>query len=600
MGIALMVPISSYKQYLPPFLWSPESDPEQFLLQYLCIFEAILTGRDDMAAPLRTLQNGQYREYPPYEKIIDQLPDLFNPWRVPVRFLPFLAGSLGLTLDPNWDEYRQRRMIEGASALFQQRWLKRGLYAFLDLYSALQVRPRIAIDDGEAILRGRLLPDGSLPLWPVAFARSGDGPTHVGAALNHPTAAVMAGSGSTRNYIVADAGPQDLDQRRGALWAVALTGELHWTPTPGSSGTLTLAPLNAGEPAPLLQAPIAIAVESDGVYLVLDVAAGQPNTAVIYRYRASATPVRETAITANVLQAAFPVDMVRDPASGRLLVLDQGDIPHGGTTSPRILSVAVPATGPNPVTVFPLGAAAVSPTALVLGTSSGTLLIADAGQPAIQPDQPVPYPPALQAQLAGDILSMSLTTGATATSLLKSATAGETNLVNPVALSLLSDGSLLILDDGLKNSRLVQIEHNKVIPHTGVLVRPAQVLRINPTSPGAAVEVLLRAPLVQPSRILVDGADIVVLEKGSYLTPITGAKQDWRCQAHSFGVTVDFSRPDFGSSSFDDVLNAQREVFKGLADVLDSEKPAHSSWSFQFQFDPGQSAAHAIEAASPE
>src|SRR5207302_571839 len=119
---------------------------------------------------------------------------------------------------------------------------------------------------------------------------------------------------------------------------------------------------------------------------VLGAAAGQPNTAAIYRYRAGTTPVRETVIAPNVLQAAFPVDMVRDPASGRLLVLDQGDIPHGGTTSaPRVLSVAVPATGASPVTVFPLGAAAIYPTALVLGTTSGTLLIADAGQQAIPP-----------------------------------------------------------------------------------------------------------------------------------------------------------------------------------------------------------------------
>jgi phage tail-like protein len=596
-----MAAISSYKQYLPPFLWSPESDPQQFLLQFLCIFEAILTGRDDVAAPLRTVRNGQFREYPPYEKIIDQLPDLFDPWRVPVRFLPFLAGSLGLTLDPDWDEYRQRQVIEGASALFQQRWLKRGLYAFLDLFAALQVRPRLAIDDGEAILRGSLQSDGSLPLHPVAFARPGDGPTHVGAALNHPTAAVMAGSGATRNYIVADAGPKDLAQPRGALWAVALNGELHWTPAPGSPGTLTLAPLNAGEPAPPLQTPKAIAVESEGVYLVLDVAAGQPNTAVIYRYRVGATPVRETVIAANVLQAAFPVDMVRDPASGRLLVLDQGDTPHGGTTSsPRILSVAAPATGPNPVTVFPLGAASIYPTALVLGTSSGTVLIADAGKQDIPPDQPVPYPPALQAQLAGDILRMSLTTGATATSLLKSATAGKTDLVNPVALSLLSDGSLLIMDDGLKISRRPTIEHT-TIPHTGVLVRPARLLRIDPTTPGTPVEVFLRAPLVQPSRILVDGPDIVVLEMGSSRESSTGGVDvDWRCVAHSFGVTVFFSRPDFGSSSVEDILNAQRQVSKGLADVLDSEKPAHSNWSFQFQFDPGQGIFNATGAAPPD
>jgi phage tail-like protein len=301
----MMVPISSYKQYLPQFLWSPESDPEQFLLQFLCIFEAILTGRDDIAAPLRTLRDGQYREYPPHEKIIDQLPDLFDPWRVPVRFLPFLAGSLGLTLDPSWDEYRQRRMIEGASALFQQRWLKRGLFAFLDLYPALQVRPRIAIDDGEAILRGRLQTDGSLPLRPVAFARPGDGPTHTGAALSHPTAAVLAGTGAARDYIVADAGPQDQDQDqpRGTLWAVAaLNGELRWTRA--AAGTLTLAPLNSGEPAASpLQTPIAIAVESDGVYLVLDAKTRQPNEAVIYRYRVGGA--RETVVAATSSRPSF-------------------------------------------------------------------------------------------------------------------------------------------------------------------------------------------------------------------------------------------------------------------------------------------------------
>jgi hypothetical protein len=183
--------------------------------------------------------------------------------------------------------------------------------------------------------------------------------------------------------------------------------------------------------------------------------------------------------------------------------------------------------------------------------------------------------------------------------LLKSAAGGKTDLVNPVALALLSDGSLLILDDGLKNSRLVKIQQTKVIPHTGVLVRPARLLRVNLTAPGTLAEVSLTAPLVQPSRLLVDGPDVVVLEKGSYLTPVTGAKQDWRCQAHTFGVTVDFSRPDFGTSSFDDILDAQRQVFKGLADVLGSEKPAHSSWSFQFQFDPGQQGVAGAPAAQP-
>ena len=573
-------PISSYRQYLPPFLWSKESDPEQFLLRFLCIFEAILTGRDDIAAPLRTLRNGEYREYPPYEKIIDQLPDLFDPWRVPPQFLPFLAGSLGLTLEPNWNEYQQRRMIEGASALFQQRWLKRGLYAFLDIYSAAPVRARIAIDDGEAILRGSLLPDGSLPLRPVAFARPDDSDKHVGAALSHPTAAVMAGTGAARSYIVADAGPQDLAQPRGALWSVALNGELRWTPGSGAAGTPTLTPLNAGEPAPLLQNPIAIAVESDGVYLVLDKAAGQPNTALIYRYRVGATPVRETVVAANILQAVAPVDMVRDPASGRLLILDQGNIIQNGTTPPRVLSVAVPATGASSVTVFALGAAAVRPTALVLGTSPGTVLIADAGRQDVPANQPLPYPDDLQKQLAGDVLSMSLTTGAAATTLLKKpGTDGKTTLVNPVALSLLGDGSLLILDDGLK-SRLVTVDNN-TIEHTRALVRPARVLRIDTTAPRTPVGIVLGAPLVQPSHILVDGTDIVVLENGSFRADAQG-NRDWRCLPHSFGVTVYFSRPDFGSSSSKDIRTIQRQVFKGLTDVLELGEARSHQLEFRF------------------
>jgi hypothetical protein len=277
--------------------------------------------------------------------------------------------------------------------------------------------------------------------------------------------------------------------------------------------------------------------------------------------------------------------MVRDPASGRLLILDRGDIIQGGTTPPRVLSVAVPATGASPVAVFTLGAAAIWPTALALGTSSGTVLIADAGRQDVPADQPVPYPDDLQAQLAGDVLVMSLTAGAAAKSMLKSATNGKTHLVNPVALSLLNDGSLLILDDGLK-SQLVKIEHTRSIPHTGVLVRPARVLRVDVAAPKTPVEIPLRAPLVQPSHIMVDGTDIVVLEYGNFLTK-TGDNRDWRCVPHSFGVSVDFSRPDFGNSSYDNILTIQRQVFKGLADVLDSERPAHTSWSFQFPFDPG-------------
>ena len=68
-------------------------------------------------------------------------------WLVGLLPLVLLApGCLGLDLDPTWDEYRKRRMIEGASALFQQRWLKQGLYAYFRIATAsAAVRPRVAV-----------------------------------------------------------------------------------------------------------------------------------------------------------------------------------------------------------------------------------------------------------------------------------------------------------------------------------------------------------------------------------------------------------------------------------------------------------------------
>ena len=42
-----MADLSSYLDYLPPFLWSDENDHEQFLGRMLRIFEKILTGLPD-------------------------------------------------------------------------------------------------------------------------------------------------------------------------------------------------------------------------------------------------------------------------------------------------------------------------------------------------------------------------------------------------------------------------------------------------------------------------------------------------------------------------------------------------------------------------
>jgi phage tail-like protein len=603
--------VSTYKDYLPPFLWSPESDSDQFLLRFLCAFEAILTGRAD-APPLRHLRDGQYLTDLPYEEIINRLPGLFDPWRVPVRFLPFLAGCLGLDLDPTWDEYRKRRMIEGASALFQQRWLKQGLYAYFRIATAsAAVRPRVAVDDGEALLRGALRAGNFLRLTPLAFARPATGAAALnaalgnpadktelnallaarfGAALSHPTALAVAGTKDAPYYVIGDAGPQDvpLASQRGYLWRVSQRGLfLDWRADPVNKTPLVPFPLNGNDPNKAtdhpLKTPVAIVVESDGVFLVLD-AGG-----TVYRYTVttpapgSISVARTTVVAANLLNAVKPVDMLRVSAGNtvQVLVLDQGGPPPvGSAVKPRLLRLAIPTTGVAPDT-FPLGdAAAARPTGMVL-EPAGTLLITDAG-PAHQAGQ-------------GDVLRMKVANGESAKSLLKAAGA-NTGLANPVSLALLHDGTtgkdtLLVLDNGLNTTPFDQL--------TEVLSLPARLLRMDPGDAAPVpAEVTFDRPLVAPSRVLFDpfwdaaaiprrDPEVLVLDFGDSNQPTPGHPEqglDWRCGSHYFGVTVHWSAPDFVAAGITDAFAesvAQGSVLKELINVLDSEKPAHATWLFQ-------------------
>ncbi|HEY9026500.1 MAG TPA: phage tail protein, partial [Burkholderiaceae bacterium] len=59
--------------------------------------------------------------------------------RAPAEFLPWLAGWVALTLREDWDELRQRDLIAQAASLYRQRGTKRGVEAFLTIYTRLGV-----------------------------------------------------------------------------------------------------------------------------------------------------------------------------------------------------------------------------------------------------------------------------------------------------------------------------------------------------------------------------------------------------------------------------------------------------------------------------
>ncbi len=563
--------VSDYLKYLPPFLSSPETDPRGFLGRFLCVFEALLTGRagDDRARDVLSV-----------EAEIDRLSLLFDPWRTPAAFLSFLAARLGLTLEDDWDDYQRRRLVESIVGIYQQRWLKKGLYTFLDLYGASGPRPRVVIDDGEALFAGRGTAEAGvefLDQHTIAFSRPGPAPDRKGAALIHPIALAVGGTSTQREYLVADSGPMDLTGGvlRPALWRLSPDGQLLGWPTGSSTGPFTPIPLNDGEPDPKLTDPCAVVADKDGSYLVLDRAdPTQFGKAVLYRYQIGQT--RKTVLTATKLGASWPVDMAMDSAA-RLLILDQGPT---GAGQPSLLRVAFAADGTAAVTPFKLFPPAI-PTPVLLNATSllveqaGTVLIADARQQTTTNGQTVPYPPELQKKLVGDVVRVTVEPVLKVESLLGAVAPANNPLIYPNAILPGHDGAVLVCDLGLKSGRGVDATGVSEA-FIRVMAEPASLYRVDLTPTIRFTPLRLALPMVNPVRLAWDGDRLLVLDYGMFQNVSSVQQGEWRAEAHQFGVVVIFSatRPTKPED--------RRQIFETLTRILEQERPAHVVWNFQF------------------
>lgn len=592
---------SSYLQYLPPLLRATEADPDQLLARFLCIFEAILTGRPD-APPLTSVRDGISRTYAPFERLIDQLPDLFDSSITPTAALPFLAARLGIDLFEEWDEFRKRRLIEGAFGIYQQRWLKRGLYTFIQLYGASEAKPRVVIDDGEALLAARwqsTATEATIDLHPLAFARPRTAPRidpatnrpanePQGEALLHPVALAIGTNNGKREYVVADSGPNDLLDselkpfRLPSLWRLSESGQfMDWTNSSPSRPTA----LNEGEPGTKLQEPKAIVAEKNGSYLVLDlVDRSQFGQAVIYRYQPGQVRAADPVVKATDLKADNPVDMILDDA-GRLLVLDWGQMDLVTKVQmTRLIRVDLSVAGHPVATSFSLAKTdankpgVVTPTALVL-EPGGTVLIADARRQDTPKGQSLPYPADLQKQLAGDLVRVTLDPFKTE-SLLGSLGPAKNPLIYPTSLLAGPSGSVLVCDRGFKENSPTDINGKKDEGLVRVLAEPAGLYRIDFSPELKITPVRLPLPLVQPRRLARDGERLLVLENGLYQEKSDKEKVEWRAEPHHFGLTV------FLSATRPTDMATRRSIFQTLAGVLDSERPAHAVWNFQFASAP--------------
>ena len=116
------LPTSSYLEYLPAIFRQ-----NAFLGQFLLAFERILS----VAEPNTPLA---------IEQVIGQIDRFFRPfyqddWRqTPQRFLPWLAGWVGLSLREDWDDTTRRKFLREIVALYKLRGTKTGLQRMLEIY----------------------------------------------------------------------------------------------------------------------------------------------------------------------------------------------------------------------------------------------------------------------------------------------------------------------------------------------------------------------------------------------------------------------------------------------------------------------------------
>jgi hypothetical protein len=434
---------SSYLDYLPPVLWD---DPQRgaFLGRFLRIFEKILTGLDDRLAVARVpgpggtnqavvldttapVDRARFAELhaqakpgridPPLEQVIDGLHHLFNPMRTRPDFLRYLASWVALEVDPPtipagaaaaarkqiWDEWesRTRFLIARIPSIYRDRWLKRGLYSYLELFAADPAEPRIVIDDGESLFRITTPDSGPARVDVVANARVfNPGDRLALPLLVHPSAVASGQVGGQALLVIADEGlaaPSDPSQRHPAIWKLATTGvPLEWgTRSDGSHPIPVPRPVNEvdflpGPPADRIARlcrPLGVAVNKDGVVVTLDRGDSATRPAIV-RY----TPITSGGYTRTRLELpadSVPKAMALDADAGRLFVLDRG-VEWDLIAIPKLRIVDVAATpmtllGTAQLVLDPTGRSSFEPTALAVDRP-GTLVIVDAGrQMALDP-----------------------------------------------------------------------------------------------------------------------------------------------------------------------------------------------------------------------
>lgn len=108
----------SYSRYLPA-IYRNEANCDEFLERLLSLFESIFND---------------------VEQEIEYLPRLFDPRVTPKDFLNWLAGVLGLDLDENWNDEKQRQIIAEIFRIYGRRGTPAGLREILRIFAGVDAK----------------------------------------------------------------------------------------------------------------------------------------------------------------------------------------------------------------------------------------------------------------------------------------------------------------------------------------------------------------------------------------------------------------------------------------------------------------------------
>jgi phage tail-like protein len=128
---------SEYIEHLPQIFRKKMEGEPSFLGQYLKIFEALVSGRDDAYVIGLEERIAGFENY--LDSGLTPVEETSADGRLDSEFLNYLAGWVALVFDQNWELDKRREWLRKIVPLYKKRGTKSGLTEYLNMFVGNQV-----------------------------------------------------------------------------------------------------------------------------------------------------------------------------------------------------------------------------------------------------------------------------------------------------------------------------------------------------------------------------------------------------------------------------------------------------------------------------